>query len=450
MNSLPPSLPLCLTHRQPACRCRPASQRRVDQPARADPPQAARHCGMSTLQHSTLPAQIWHTPTKYLSLLWPMRAFPPQPDAVVQQSHTMLLLPLRCCSCSERAGWWGPSGGAESKLSPWYGPDRNRVRLAGQHSMTGGTPRLLGSTSLTRPAANIARRAQPATCILSRGVSAATHCNKRVHSHASAAPACVLTLPLLCLCVLCSPVSLDHSSLVSEWVGGCVKIGVQKRCISSAPAVGMDTRTCTHVACLVLSCLDPTCPHTCTPDAPCAIPPCVCVSLPPGPLSGEPPAYLTGEFPGGMCGRKEGRGGATACLETQQLPGPACVADPASCVVPARTHSIARALLSSLFADCCRLLPDCCCVADCCCCQTMAGTLLACLLTPSPSGATGSWRSSTHVGQCWVSAQHGAGCVDWMAGLLSMLEGACNGKRGQQWQGWGLLAGSGRGVLWGH
>jgi hypothetical protein len=30
-------------------------------------------------------------------------------------------------SCSERAGWWGPTGGAESKLSPWYGPDRNRV-----------------------------------------------------------------------------------------------------------------------------------------------------------------------------------------------------------------------------------------------------------------------------------------------------------------------------------
>jgi len=35
---------------------------------------------------------------------------------------------VRCAhhACSERAGWWGNSN-AESKLSPWYGPDRNKV-----------------------------------------------------------------------------------------------------------------------------------------------------------------------------------------------------------------------------------------------------------------------------------------------------------------------------------
>lgn len=38
--------------------------------------------------------------------------------------------PRVCCVRSERAGWWGPSG-AESKLSPWYGPDRNKVRHPG-------------------------------------------------------------------------------------------------------------------------------------------------------------------------------------------------------------------------------------------------------------------------------------------------------------------------------
>jgi hypothetical protein len=35
--------------------------------------------------------------------------------------------------------------------------------------------------------------------------------------------------------------------------------------------------------------------------------------------------------------------------------------------------------------------------------QTTDGTLLVCQPTPSHSGATGSWRSSTHAGPCWVS-----------------------------------------------
>lgn len=84
------------------------------------------------LQHSALPAQIWHTPTKISSLAVDdgVHSRHNQMLSNTVISHDALALPLCCCACSERAGWWGPTGGADSKLSPWYGPDRNRVSLS--------------------------------------------------------------------------------------------------------------------------------------------------------------------------------------------------------------------------------------------------------------------------------------------------------------------------------
>ena len=46
------------------------------------------------------------------------------PHRLIDSLHHRMLFLLP--AYSERAGWWGPSG-AESTLSPWYGPDRNKV-----------------------------------------------------------------------------------------------------------------------------------------------------------------------------------------------------------------------------------------------------------------------------------------------------------------------------------